>query len=277
MTQTSAGAVDRASVGSVAGWPAIRSRPRWSPERRRASARRWRGCSVRPGPDRARRPAGRPPPRARRSLRRLRGARRRPRDRRRAGRVRRADHVAPSEPIDLVVNNAGFGTSGDFHELDSERLEDEIELNVSALTTLSHAALVGDGATPSRLPAQRVERGQLPAGARTRRVRGDQGVRDEPDRGLHEEVTRQRRARHGAVPGPDEDRVPERSNTERYDDDVSRLRVDVGRVGRRDRARRRRQEARCRCPARSTRARSAPASITPRFITRRLSGLAGRT
>lgn len=44
-------------------------------------------------------------------------------------------------PIDLVVNNAGFGTNGLFHELDPDRLADEIELNVRALTRLSHAAL----------------------------------------------------------------------------------------------------------------------------------------
>lgn len=46
-----------------------------------------------------------------------------------------------AEPIDLVVNNAGFGTSGVFHELDVDRLADEVELNVKALTVLSHAAL----------------------------------------------------------------------------------------------------------------------------------------
>ncbi|MFK7916772.1 MAG: SDR family NAD(P)-dependent oxidoreductase [Ilumatobacter sp.] len=44
-------------------------------------------------------------------------------------------------PIDLVVNNAGFGTGGIFHELDSDRLGDEIELNVTALTKISNAAL----------------------------------------------------------------------------------------------------------------------------------------
>ena len=44
-------------------------------------------------------------------------------------------------PVDLVVNNAGFGTSGAFHELDVERQTEEIELNVTALTRLSHAAL----------------------------------------------------------------------------------------------------------------------------------------
>ncbi|MFZ4719693.1 MAG: SDR family NAD(P)-dependent oxidoreductase [Ilumatobacteraceae bacterium] len=44
-------------------------------------------------------------------------------------------------PIDLVVNNAGFGTSGDFHTLDADRLDREIQLNIAALTRLSHAAL----------------------------------------------------------------------------------------------------------------------------------------
>ena len=44
-------------------------------------------------------------------------------------------------PIDLVVNNAGFGTSGDFHALNVDRLTDEIDLNVRALTQLSHFAL----------------------------------------------------------------------------------------------------------------------------------------
>ncbi|HEY0518372.1 MAG TPA: SDR family oxidoreductase [Ilumatobacteraceae bacterium] len=47
----------------------------------------------------------------------------------------------PERPIDLVVNNAGFGTSGEFHTLDAERLGREIALNVSALTAISRAAL----------------------------------------------------------------------------------------------------------------------------------------
>ncbi len=53
-----------------------------------------------------------------------------------------ADRIASSEsPIELVVNNAGFGTTGAFHELDADRLQQEIALNVAALTRLSHAAL----------------------------------------------------------------------------------------------------------------------------------------
>ena len=53
-----------------------------------------------------------------------------------------ADRIAdPARPVDLVVNNAGFGTSGAFHDLDPARLGDEVALNVQALTRLSHAAL----------------------------------------------------------------------------------------------------------------------------------------
>lgn len=44
-------------------------------------------------------------------------------------------------PIDLVVNNAGFGTSGLVQELDIDRLSNEIRLNVLALTRISHAAV----------------------------------------------------------------------------------------------------------------------------------------
>lgn len=48
---------------------------------------------------------------------------------------------APTNPVDLVINNAGFGTSGKFSNLDPDRLAGEIALNITALTRLSHAAL----------------------------------------------------------------------------------------------------------------------------------------
>jgi short-subunit dehydrogenase len=52
------------------------------------------------------------------------------------GAVKDSEH-----PIELVVNNAGFGTSGQFADLDPERLGNEIDLNVKALTKISNAAL----------------------------------------------------------------------------------------------------------------------------------------
>jgi hypothetical protein len=48
---------------------------------------------------------------------------------------------ADDPAIDLLVNNAGFGSSGKFWELDVDHEEQQIELNVVALTRLAHAAL----------------------------------------------------------------------------------------------------------------------------------------
>ncbi|MQA85970.1 MAG: SDR family NAD(P)-dependent oxidoreductase [Streptosporangiales bacterium] len=47
----------------------------------------------------------------------------------------------PARPIELLVNNAGFGTSGSFAELPLSREEREINLNVLSLVRLTHAAL----------------------------------------------------------------------------------------------------------------------------------------
>jgi short-subunit dehydrogenase len=52
------------------------------------------------------------------------------------GRLRATDR-----PVDLLVNNAGFGTFGRFVELDVDREVEEIELNVVALVRLTSAAL----------------------------------------------------------------------------------------------------------------------------------------
>ena len=53
-----------------------------------------------------------------------------------------AERLADVEhPVDLLVNNAGFGTYGRFAELDVAREVDEVERNVVALLRLTHAAL----------------------------------------------------------------------------------------------------------------------------------------
>ena len=43
-------------------------------------------------------------------------------------------------PLDVIVNNAGFGSFGAFHTLDVEGETREIQLNVVALVRLTHAA-----------------------------------------------------------------------------------------------------------------------------------------
>ena len=46
-----------------------------------------------------------------------------------------------ARPVDLLVNNAGFGTYGRFVDLDRDGEEREIRVNVVALVRLTHAAL----------------------------------------------------------------------------------------------------------------------------------------
>jgi uncharacterized protein len=45
--------------------------------------------------------------------------------------------------VDLLVNNAGFGTHGRFAEIDSAREAEEVRLNCEALVTLTHAFVPG--------------------------------------------------------------------------------------------------------------------------------------
>ena len=49
----------------------------------------------------------------------------------------------PGRPIELLVNNAGFGSSGLFADLPASRAEDQVRLNVMAVVQLTHAALPG--------------------------------------------------------------------------------------------------------------------------------------
>ena len=54
-----------------------------------------------------------------------------------------ADLAAHGEHVDLLVNNAGFGLTGRFAELDGKRQRQMIDLNCGALVELAHAVLPG--------------------------------------------------------------------------------------------------------------------------------------
>jgi len=54
-----------------------------------------------------------------------------------------ADLAAHGEHVELLVNNAGFGLTGRFAELDGKRQRQMIDLNCGALTELAHAVLPG--------------------------------------------------------------------------------------------------------------------------------------
>ncbi len=52
-------------------------------------------------------------------------------------------YIAGSDSLALLVNNAGFGTLGRFHEADVERQDQMYRLHVLATARLTHAALPG--------------------------------------------------------------------------------------------------------------------------------------
>lgn len=58
-----------------------------------------------------------------------------------AGDLARVEDLVRGGAFGLVVNNAGFGTQGRFHELDLETETRMLRLNVEALVRLTHAAL----------------------------------------------------------------------------------------------------------------------------------------
>jgi short-subunit dehydrogenase len=60
-----------------------------------------------------------------------------------AAELRVVEHLVEDANLDLLINNAGFGTVGSFSELEVDREEEEIRLNVVALVRLTRAALPG--------------------------------------------------------------------------------------------------------------------------------------
>jgi short-subunit dehydrogenase len=51
--------------------------------------------------------------------------------------------VLRGRPVDVLVNNAGFGTYGPLSEIDADRDHDLVAVNVDALVRLTHAVLTG--------------------------------------------------------------------------------------------------------------------------------------
>lgn len=55
-----------------------------------------------------------------------------------------AEHISElGLTVDILINNAGFGTYGRFEEIDPEREQDEITLNTASLVDLTHRFLPG--------------------------------------------------------------------------------------------------------------------------------------
>ena len=109
--------------------------------------------------------------------------------------------------IDILINNAGYGSAGQFVDLDGRSESDMVRLNCEAVVALSHAyapAMVERGAGAILIVASSAGFQPIPGQAT---YGGEQGLRLELRRGAAHRAVAPGRRGHRALPGPGRHRV----------------------------------------------------------------------
>ena len=103
--------------------------------------------------------------------------------------------------VDVLVNNAGFGTHGHFAEIDLQREAEEVRLNCEAVVTLTHASSRACSSESRRRDHRGVDRRHAADPVRGDLQR-DEGVRPHFQRCPQRRAAGHRRACHVRQPGP---------------------------------------------------------------------------
>ena len=117
--------------------------------------------------------------------------------------------------VGVLVNNAGFGDAGNFADADRERLLAMVRLNCVALTDLQARYLPAMVERGSGAVINIASTAVLPADPRQRYLRGDQGLRPQPQRGDPRRARRHRGDADRRLPRARAHRVPRRGRHRR--------------------------------------------------------------
>jgi len=181
------------------------------------------------------------------------------------------------EPIDLVVNNAGFGTAGNVAGLDPERLADEVELNVKALTVLSTVALKTMKLRNRGWLLNVSSVASFQAGPGLAVYSATKAFVTSFTEAVHEEMRGTEVAISALCPGLTRTEFQEQSDTEGYVERIPGFFWTEAEMVAREGLEGVAKNKTLIVPGGVYKSAQAISSVTPRFVTRRLSGLAGRT
>lgn len=195
-----------------------------------------------------------------------------------SGRDAVGERIASGDaPIDLVVNNAGFGTAGKVANLDPERLAQEIELNVTALTVLSTVALRAMQLRNRGWLLNVSSVASFQAGPGLAVYSATKAFVTSFTEAVHEEMRDTEVSVSALCPGLTRTEFQEQSETEGYVERIPAFFWTEAEMVAREGLEGVAKNKTLIVPGGVYKSAQALSSVTPRFVTRRLSGMAGRT